>query len=166
MGICILFFLKNYIFGIKEFHRTTNLKCIKLWILEQLNCTYHVYFLILKNLLPSRKLRCMGVFYGISHELITMWTTEKFPMWSSFCQFLHVQLSIIFIGFEHMSFLILFDDLISTLNCLNHTFTAPTELAISSKSSCCSIVAQDCRCLNDKWDCYKRWTHVITSSLL
>ena len=67
-----------------------------------------------------------------------------------FCQSLHVQLSIIFIGF-----FFLFDNLISTPNCLNHTFTAATELAISSKSSCCSIVAQDCRCLNNKWDCYR-----------
>lgn len=80
---------------------------------EALNCTNHVYFLLV-TLLPSKEAEMHGC------VCCTLRTTggKKVPMGGvHLVSFLHVQLSIIFTESEHvMSFAVQFDGLASTPN--------------------------------------------------
>jgi hypothetical protein len=101
--------------------------------------------------MQSGTLRCINMFwYGISHN----------HQLQNACMYCRVYPIPPCYPFEQITICI------QRTNCANHTFVAPAERAISSKSSCCSIVARDCRCFNKPFSQHKRWFQVITCFLI
>ena len=111
---------------------------------------YIACVLLLKKSATSREAE-MHWYFDISHDSWPWpWTTKNCAYAELILsKFFMYNLSINHHPFEHITNLM---TCFWGANSADHTFATPTEAAISSKSSCCSIVAQDCRCFDDKWN--------------